>query len=178
MLADCCVLWHQEWGSMAAVRWWQPPWSICKFACCRNHVLPLFFLLFCHCRCHSSFPNDVAARTTRCDTQPYICIDKEGSHAHNWNPARWPKLLYPYYRVVQQFYVRLCTSLYLLQARAGRRPDTVCCSHHCWLIGWSSRSPKNSPKETDKRNSKNKHMIFPWTSSIFFNSLPYSLQQG
>jgi hypothetical protein len=23
-----------------------------------------------------------------CSTQLYVCIDKEGGHAHNWNPAR------------------------------------------------------------------------------------------
>ncbi len=34
---------------------------MCKLACCRNHLLPLFLLLF-RCRCHhTSFPNDVAA---------------------------------------------------------------------------------------------------------------------
>ncbi len=64
------------------------------------------------------------------------------------------------YRVVQPFFAQLCTSLYLLLSRAGRRPDKVCCSHHCWLIGWSSRSPQNSPKEIDKRYPKNKHIKF------------------
>jgi hypothetical protein len=34
---------------------------MCKVTCCRNCLLPLFFLLFCHCRHHASFPDDVAA---------------------------------------------------------------------------------------------------------------------
>ncbi len=40
-----------------------------KLTCCRNHLLPLFFLLFCRRRNHASFPNNVAARTTRQNNQ-------------------------------------------------------------------------------------------------------------
>jgi hypothetical protein len=42
---------------------------MCKLTCCRNHLLPLFLILFCH-RCHHAlFPNDVAARTTQHNNQ-------------------------------------------------------------------------------------------------------------
>jgi hypothetical protein len=38
-------------------------------ACCRNRLLPLFFLLFCrHCR-HASFPHDVPSRITQDNDQ-------------------------------------------------------------------------------------------------------------
>ncbi len=36
---------------------------MCKLTCCRNHLLPLFFLLFRRRRHHASLPTDVAART-------------------------------------------------------------------------------------------------------------------
>jgi hypothetical protein len=42
---------------------------MCKLTCCRNHLLPLFFLLFCHHRHHASFPNYVAAWTTQHNNQ-------------------------------------------------------------------------------------------------------------
>jgi hypothetical protein len=42
---------------------------MCKLTCCRNHLLPLFLLLFCCRRHHASFPNDVAARTMRHNNQ-------------------------------------------------------------------------------------------------------------
>ncbi len=42
---------------------------MCKLTCCRNHLFPLFFLWFSRrCR-HASFPNEVAARTTRHNNQ-------------------------------------------------------------------------------------------------------------
>ncbi len=66
MFADCCMLKSQEWGAMATIRQWQPPSLInINHACCRNRLLPFFFLLFCrHCR-HASFPHDVPSRTTQ-----------------------------------------------------------------------------------------------------------------
>ncbi len=42
---------------------------MCKITCCRNRLLPLFFLLFCRRLHHASFPNDVAALTTRQNNQ-------------------------------------------------------------------------------------------------------------
>jgi hypothetical protein len=42
---------------------------MCKLTCCRNHLLPLFLLLFCRRRHQASFPNDVAARTTQHNSQ-------------------------------------------------------------------------------------------------------------
>ncbi len=36
---------------------------MCKLTCCRNRLLLLFFLLFCHHLCHASFPHDVPSRT-------------------------------------------------------------------------------------------------------------------
>ncbi len=42
---------------------------MCKLTCCRNCLLPLFLLLFCRHRHHASFPNDVAAQTTRHNNQ-------------------------------------------------------------------------------------------------------------
>jgi hypothetical protein len=42
---------------------------MCKLTCCRNRLLPLFLLLFCRRHRHASFPNDVAARTTRHNNQ-------------------------------------------------------------------------------------------------------------
>ncbi len=40
-----------------------------QITCCRNRLLPLFFLLFCRSRHHASFPNGVAARTTQHNNQ-------------------------------------------------------------------------------------------------------------
>jgi hypothetical protein len=34
---------------------------MCKLTCCRNHLFPLFLLLFCCRRHHASFHNDVGA---------------------------------------------------------------------------------------------------------------------
>jgi hypothetical protein len=64
MFANCCMLKSQKWGPMAAIGQWQPPSLIdINHACCRNRLLPLFFLLFhCH-RHHASFPRDVPSRT-------------------------------------------------------------------------------------------------------------------
>jgi hypothetical protein len=42
---------------------------MCKLTCCRNSLLPLFLLLFHRRLQHASFPNDVAARTTRHNNQ-------------------------------------------------------------------------------------------------------------
>jgi hypothetical protein len=63
MLADCCVLWCRECGAP-----WRPQdysnhhdQSMCKYPCCRNCLLLLFFILFCRCRRHASFPNDAVA---------------------------------------------------------------------------------------------------------------------
>jgi hypothetical protein len=42
---------------------------MCKLTCFRNRLLPLFFLLFCYHHHHTSFPTDVAARTTRHNNQ-------------------------------------------------------------------------------------------------------------
>jgi hypothetical protein len=66
MFADCCMLKSQEWGPMAAIGRQRPPSSInINHACCRNHLLPLFFPLFCCHHCHASFPHDVPSRTTQ-----------------------------------------------------------------------------------------------------------------
>jgi hypothetical protein len=66
MFADCCMLKSQEWGPMAAIGRWGPPSLIdINHACCRNPLLPLFFLLYCHHCCHASFPHDVPSRTTQ-----------------------------------------------------------------------------------------------------------------
>ncbi len=49
---------------MAAIGRRQPPSSIdIDCACCRNRLLPLFFLLFCRHRHHASFPHYVPSRT-------------------------------------------------------------------------------------------------------------------
>ncbi len=70
MFADCCMLKGQEWGPMAAIGQWQPPSLInVDRACCRNHLLPLFFLLFCRHHHHASFPHDVPSRTTQHNNQ-------------------------------------------------------------------------------------------------------------
>jgi hypothetical protein len=42
---------------------------MCKLTFFRNHLLPLFFLLFCRRHHHASFPNDVAARMTQHNNQ-------------------------------------------------------------------------------------------------------------
>jgi hypothetical protein len=42
---------------------------MCKLTCCRNHLLPLFFLLFCRRHHHASFPNEVAAWTMQHNNQ-------------------------------------------------------------------------------------------------------------
>jgi hypothetical protein len=31
MLADCCMRWRQEWGTMAAMGGWRPPWLACVY---------------------------------------------------------------------------------------------------------------------------------------------------
>jgi hypothetical protein len=55
---------------MAAIGQWRPPSLIDNnCACCRNCLLPLFFLLFCHHRHHASFPHDVPSQTTQHDNQ-------------------------------------------------------------------------------------------------------------
>ncbi len=49
---------------MAAIGRRRPPLSIdIDRACCRNRLLPLFFLLFHRHRRHASFPHDVPSRT-------------------------------------------------------------------------------------------------------------------
>ena len=55
---------------MAAMGRWRPPSLIdIDRACCRNHLLPLFFLLF-HRHCHhASFPHNVPSRTTQHNNQ-------------------------------------------------------------------------------------------------------------
>jgi hypothetical protein len=69
MFVDCCMLKSWEWGPMAAIGRRRPPSSInIDRACCRNHLLPLFFLLFCRHRHHASFPHDVPSRTTSITT--------------------------------------------------------------------------------------------------------------
>jgi hypothetical protein len=63
MFVDCCMLKSREWGPMAAIGRWQPPSSInINRACCRNRLLPLFFLLFHRHRHHTSFPHNVSSR--------------------------------------------------------------------------------------------------------------------
>jgi hypothetical protein len=42
---------------------------MCKLTCCRNCLLPLFFLLFCCRHHHASFPNYLAARTMQHNNQ-------------------------------------------------------------------------------------------------------------
>ncbi len=51
---------------MAAIGRRRPPSSIdIDRACCRNHLLPFFFLLFGrHCH-HTYFPHDAPSRTTQ-----------------------------------------------------------------------------------------------------------------
>jgi hypothetical protein len=66
MFADCCMLKSREWGPMAAIGQRRLPSSIdIDRACCRNCLLPLFFLLFRRHRRHASFPHDVPSRTTQ-----------------------------------------------------------------------------------------------------------------
>jgi hypothetical protein len=51
---------------MVAIGRWRPPLSInIGRACCRNRLLPLFFLLFRRHRHHASFPHDAPSRTTQ-----------------------------------------------------------------------------------------------------------------
>jgi hypothetical protein len=51
---------------MAAIEQQQPPLLIdIDHACCRNCLLPLFFLLFCRHRHHASFPHDVPSWMTQ-----------------------------------------------------------------------------------------------------------------
>ncbi len=66
MFVDCYMLKSPEWGPMGAIGLRQPPSLInIDRACCRNHLLPLFFLLFRrHCH-HASFPHDVPSQTTQ-----------------------------------------------------------------------------------------------------------------
>jgi hypothetical protein len=55
---------------MAAIGRWRPPSSIdIDRVCCRNRLLPLFFLLFCCHRHHASFPHNVPSRTTQHNKQ-------------------------------------------------------------------------------------------------------------
>jgi hypothetical protein len=64
--ADCCMLKSQEWGPMAAIGRRRPPSLIdINYACSRNRLLRLFFLLFRRHRRHASFPHDVPSRTTQ-----------------------------------------------------------------------------------------------------------------
>ncbi len=70
MFADCCMLKSREWGPMAAIGQRRPPSLIdIDRACCRNHLLPLFILLFCRHRRHTSFPHNVPSRTTQHNDQ-------------------------------------------------------------------------------------------------------------
>jgi hypothetical protein len=47
MFVDCCMLKSREWSPIAAIGRRRPPSSIdIDRACCRNRLLPLFFLLF------------------------------------------------------------------------------------------------------------------------------------
>jgi hypothetical protein len=64
LFADCCRLKTQEWGPMVAIGQWRLPSSTnINHACCRNCLLPLFFLLFCRHHRHASFPHNVPSRT-------------------------------------------------------------------------------------------------------------------
>ncbi len=55
---------------MAAKGRQRPPSLInINHACCRNRLLLLFFLLFCHYRHHASFPHDVPSRTMQHNNQ-------------------------------------------------------------------------------------------------------------
>jgi hypothetical protein len=66
MFVDCCMLKSWEWGPMVAIGQRRPPSLInIDRACCRNHLLLLFFLLFCRHRHHASFPHDVPSWTTQ-----------------------------------------------------------------------------------------------------------------
>jgi hypothetical protein len=70
MFVDCCMFKSREWGPMAAIGRQRPPSLIdIDRACCTNHLLPLFFLLFCRHRHHASFPHDVPSRTTQHNDQ-------------------------------------------------------------------------------------------------------------
>jgi hypothetical protein len=66
MLADCCMLRCREWGPITAVGRRRPPLSIdAFFACCRNRLLNLLFLLLRHHRRHTSCRHNVPASSTR-----------------------------------------------------------------------------------------------------------------
>ncbi len=55
---------------MAAIGRWRPPSSIdIDRACCRNPLLPLFFLLFRRHHHHASFPHDVPSRKMQHNNQ-------------------------------------------------------------------------------------------------------------
>ncbi len=70
MFVDCCMLKSREWGPMAAIGRRRSPSSIdINRECCRNCLLPLFFLLFCLHRHHASVPHDVPSRTTQHNNQ-------------------------------------------------------------------------------------------------------------
>ncbi len=70
MFVDCCMLKSWEWGPMAAIGRRRPPSSIyINRACCRNRLLPLFFLLFRRHRHQASFPHDVPSWTTQHNNQ-------------------------------------------------------------------------------------------------------------
>ncbi len=55
---------------MAAIGRWRPPSLIdINRACCRNRLLPLFFLLFHRHQHHASFPHDVPSWTMQHNNQ-------------------------------------------------------------------------------------------------------------
>ncbi len=63
MLADCCMLLRREWGLVAAVGWWQPPWLIDARNCIEQNTSPSdpFRLLHLH-RHHASSRHGVPNR--------------------------------------------------------------------------------------------------------------------
>ncbi len=67
MFGFCCMLKSRP---MAAIGQRRPPLLIdIDRACCRNRLLPLFILLFCHNRNHASYPRDVPSWTRQHNNQ-------------------------------------------------------------------------------------------------------------
>jgi hypothetical protein len=106
---------------------------MCKLTCCRNCLLPLFFLLFCHRRHHASFPNDVAARTTRHNNQfgveaamptapmPMIMLIVPLSEGYHRSPGTLP-------------YIFLCrTQLTTTPQRSSTRRDLIGQQRPSWF---------------------------------------------
>jgi hypothetical protein len=83
MLADCCMLPRQEWGFMAVVGWWRPPWLIDA----RNHneqkTSPPAPIPPRDASCHHDVPN----RSTRKEVTNSACRGPR-QRLGSWPP--WP----------------------------------------------------------------------------------------